>query len=256
MPSSLQKAESALQNFFETKLGSFSRSSKVTTLAESAIAEMRDLTRNESGSLKFAPDQFVIRANSKTWEEINRDPRWVEKIKQAIEKEARDSGITFQSALRIDPMTDVKMEGNDFSVECNWQTDSMHHTKALEQTEHFPDDPPRETSRILLIVDGKEFILDRHLINLGRRETNDLVINDKRVSRNHAQIRITEGLATVYDLDSTGGTFVNNNRVRSQVLKPGDVISLAGYLLIYNRETDLSQTDRFPTSSDGALDSK
>jgi hypothetical protein len=256
MASPLQKAESALQNLFETKLGSFSRSSLVTTLAEIAIAEMRDLTRNESGSLRFAPDQFVIHANTKTWKRLNRDPQWMEKLKQALEKEARDSGITFQSALRIDPVTDEKMEGNDFSVECNWQADTLHHTKTLKQSDVLPNDLPRDTNRVLLIVGGKEFILDRPVINLGRRETNDLVIDDKRVSRSHAQIRITEGSATIYDLDSTGGTFVNNNRVRSLGLKPGDVISLAGYLLIFNRENDLSRTDKVAASSEGAVDSR
>jgi pSer/pThr/pTyr-binding forkhead associated (FHA) protein len=104
--------------------------------------------------------------------------------------------------------------------------------------------PLSDPRRVFLIADGKEVLLRGPVFNLGRRETNDLVIRDWRVSRLHAQIRIADGNITIFDLDSTGGTFVNNNRVRSQALKAGDVISLGGYPLIFNNDTDLNRTDK------------
>lgn len=42
----------------------------------------------------------------------------------------------------------------------------------------------------------------------------------------------------VFDVGSTGGTFVNGERIMSHLLKSGDVISLAGYSLIFTNEKD------------------
>jgi pSer/pThr/pTyr-binding forkhead associated (FHA) protein len=89
-----------------------------------------------------------------------------------------------------------------------------------------------------LIVNGTEtFPLTGSVVNIGRRETNQLVINDPRVSRNHAQLRAVHGVYILFDLNSTGGTYVNGMRVYQQNLQAGDVISLAGVALVYGEDT-------------------
>jgi pSer/pThr/pTyr-binding forkhead associated (FHA) protein len=40
----------------------------------------------------------------------------------------------------------------------------------------------------------------------------------------------------IFDLNSTGGTFVNGIQITQQELTPGDLISLAGVPLIYGQE--------------------
>ncbi|MBP8857500.1 MAG: FHA domain-containing protein, partial [Anaerolineaceae bacterium] len=89
---------------------------------------------------------------------------------------------------------------------------------------------------------------DLPVINIGRREDNHLVIEDLRISRTHAQLRARMGKYVIFDLGSTGGTFVNGQRVTQAILAPGDVISLAGLTLIYSEtRTDPSDnTDRMP----------
>jgi len=62
------------------------------------------------------------------------------------------------------------------------------------------------------------------------------VLSDPRVSRKHAQLRSSKGSYVIFDLNSTGGTYVNGKRITQQVLKPGDVISLAGVPIIYGEE--------------------
>ncbi|MBW8011576.1 MAG: FHA domain-containing protein [Chloroflexi bacterium] len=79
-----------------------------------------------------------------------------------------------------------------------------------------------------LIVNSQVFPLTRDLINLGRKLDNHIVIHDPRVSRNHAQLRYIEGHFVILDLNSTGGTFVNGQRVTKSMLYAGDSISLAG----------------------------
>jgi hypothetical protein len=88
-----------------------------------------------------------------------------------------------------------------------------------------------------IIVNGLETIsLTQSVFNIGRRLGNDLVIEDTRISREHAQIRAVKGQYVIFDLNSTGGTFVNSVRISQQSLFPGDVISLAGVPLVYGQD--------------------
>lgn len=98
------------------------------------------------------------------------------------------------------------------------------------------------------IVDGVKFYpLVKAVINIGRRLENDLVIDDPRVSRNHAQLRAIEGNYVLLDLSSTGGTFVNGSRVRETIIYPNDTISLGGVKLIFQQDNPPPRIDLFDT---------
>jgi hypothetical protein len=57
--------------------------------------------------------------------------------------------------------------------------------------------------------------------------TNDVVIGDAEVSRQHARVTRTPGGYVLEDLGSTNGTFVNGERLTTpRVLNPGDLIAL------------------------------
>ncbi len=88
-----------------------------------------------------------------------------------------------------------------------------------------------------LIVDGRRTVpLDRPIVTIGRSLDNDVVVNDTRVSRHHAQLRRRAGRYVVYDMGSSGGTRVNGDRVSECLLQPGDVINLAGVQVIYGED--------------------
>jgi len=73
-----------------------------------------------------------------------------------------------------------------------------------------------ETTTLRLVdVAGSSYPLDRHagVIRIGRATDNDVVLNNHRVSRYHAQLRWVESCWLVYDLESTNGTFVDDRRV-------------------------------------------
>jgi len=100
-----------------------------------------------------------------------------------------------------------------------------------------------------LIIDGVQiYSLIKQVVNLGRRVDNHVVIEDLRVSRVHAQIRAIKGHYVIFDLDSSGGTFVNGVRIGQATLYPGDVISLAGFTLVYGQDAaQLSSDDQGTT---------
>jgi pSer/pThr/pTyr-binding forkhead associated (FHA) protein len=101
-----------------------------------------------------------------------------------------------------------------------------------------------------LIIEGGAKIhpLNESLMNIGRRLENQIVVDDSRVSRNHAQLRAIKGSFVLFDLNSTGGTFVNGERIHQVELSPGDVISLAGVALIFGQGDPPPRPDLFETA--------
>lgn len=82
---------------------------------------------------------------------------------------------------------------------------------------------PLEVNRSLLMLEQPRIVV-------GRDDGCGVVIRDASVSRQHAVIERTEGCYTVTDLGSTNGTCVNEQRVRSALLQPGDRIRFGGYI--------------------------
>src|SRR5262249_47252058 len=102
-----------------------------------------------------------------------------------------------------------------------------------------------------LVLHGTQHLpLDRPVMNIGRRHDNHIVIDDSRVSRAHAQIRLRFGHYVIYDLGSLGGTLVNNHRITEAILKPGDVISLAGVMLVYMEDDGTGDHKPAPSATD------
>ncbi len=89
----------------------------------------------------------------------------------------------------------------------------------------MPSTAPR-----LLVRDGsgnqRELEITHTPFTLGRQGDNDLVLLDARISRRHAQIVQDERGYAIEDAGSRHGTFVNNERITSVVLKTGDQVSL------------------------------
>lgn len=57
---------------------------------------------------------------------------------------------------------------------------------------------------------------------IGRSSTCDLVVRDGTVSRRHAQLLVADGIASVADLESSNGTFLNEVRTSRAQLHNGD----------------------------------
>jgi hypothetical protein len=94
----------------------------------------------------------------------------------------------------------------------------------------FQPDNRRETGpRLILTGHGKtlkQLSLDRPRMMIGRAEHNELHVVGDFISRQHA-VFIRSGKTTlILDLKSRNGTYVNGDRVTSQVLVNNDIISI------------------------------
>lgn len=72
----------------------------------------------------------------------------------------------------------------------------------------------------------------RQTIKIGRDKSNDIEINEPRVSRNHAIVTdLGDCKYEIKDLGSTNGTFVNGKRISIQIITPDDRVEVAGALV-------------------------
>ncbi len=97
-------------------------------------------------------------------------------------------------------------------------------------------DKVKKTDSLSISFHGKEIPLVSE-IKLGRDKSNDIVLDDKLVSRNHALLQKIKEDYFIKDLDSSNGTFVNDQKVPKNKyvkLKKNDVIRIG--------KTDLAMT--------------
>jgi type II secretory ATPase GspE/PulE/Tfp pilus assembly ATPase PilB-like protein len=75
--------------------------------------------------------------------------------------------------------------------------------------------------------------LDATPVTIGRHASNRVVLDDVLASRAHAVIEQVKGGVQLRDLNSSNGTFLNGQKVRSTLaLKPGDQITIGSTRLI------------------------
>ncbi len=108
-------------------------------------------------------------------------------------------------------------------------------------------------SPALIVLRGSEtglrISIKKDRVTLGRTVDADIVLNDSRVSRRHAEIRWDNeaGGYVVEDLGSTNGTGVNNRVISSCLLEDGDKIFVGGTILRFalQDEVDSQSSDLF-----------
>ncbi|MBI3872170.1 MAG: FHA domain-containing protein, partial [candidate division Zixibacteria bacterium] len=90
-------------------------------------------------------------------------------------------------------------------------------------------------------------ITEKRRISIGRNSDNDIVLDNRGVSRKHAMIEINPQNAVIIDNESLNGTFVNNRRVEEEILQDEDVIAIGKYTLVFHpncaHDTKLSDLD-------------
>ncbi len=83
----------------------------------------------------------------------------------------------------------------------------------------------------------KVYRIEKPVIKIGKQLDNDIIVEDKRVSRYHAQIKFeSNGQFTIYDLGSTNGITVNGTPgMRQHTLRTGDRFTIGSYDFYFER---------------------
>lgn len=135
---------------------------------------------------------------------------FVRELGEAAREHARSEGYHFIGPVEIELETDPNLSAGMFMLagEARQGEDGVVGSVVLPDGERIPlgDDP----------------------LTIGRLPECDIVLNDTKVSRRHAEIRKDgSGVgALVIDLNSTNGTLVNGAGVRERALTDGDQITV------------------------------
>lgn len=95
--------------------------------------------------------------------------------------------------------------------------------------------PAPAVARYVLRGPGVDAELTEGIMVVGRSRRCDVVLTDPNVSRQHAELRLRNGVVAVRDLDSTNGTRVNGRTIREATVHAGDRIELGTSLLRLER---------------------
>ena len=80
---------------------------------------------------------------------------------------------------------------------------------------------------------GQAFDLNKPVVTIGREASNDIVLEDPQVSRQHARLTLQGTSYMIEDLGSTNGSFVNGRRVMTPTpLNPGDKLGLGDTVVL------------------------
>ena len=240
----LDEFESHLQSLLEVHLLKYLPGYKVEDGIAQQLATAMHSHLKEQDGVTMAPNIYVVVAHPSMLTRWHTEPRLFEELANALYTAGNEAGFQFSTKPSVTTIADTDMSAEDMRILVSFDNQSVGETQGMPAEPKGGAGTEAVPSNAFLIIGGTQIVpLNRSVINIGRRLDNHVVIDDPRVSRNHAQLRIVKDRFVLFDLNSSGGTFVNSQRTNQSVLYPGDVISLAGVTLIFGQDLPAG---RFP----------
>jgi len=236
--STLENLEARLKSLIEDRLMNLIPGGKPEDQISQKLASvMYSQIKTQEDKSNLAPNVYVIVANPANLSRWRQKSGLLDELANALEAAGREAGFVFSSKPTLSTSVDNSMSDNDVKVYASFSLGDVSETHGMQMGNGNKNLENNSPNNSFLILHGSEIIsIDQSVTNIGRRLDNHVVIDDPRISRNHAQIREIKGRFVVFDLNSTGGTYVNGDRINQSVLYPGDVISLAGITLIFGQD--------------------
>lgn len=179
-------------------------------IARKLVATMEAQTRDDDGRLR-APGSYAVYVSPADFDRLREHQAYLERAWAKLLRDlAAKVGVEFEEGkARV--------------------TMSARETVPLGAIEIDAGGKPRARNFRMLTVEGVPpgaVYAVEGTSRIGRSEESDIVLNDPSVSRTHAVVEIAAGRATLRDLDSTNGTFLNGRRIRAETLRDGDEVQL------------------------------
>lgn len=197
----------------------------------------------------IAPNHYTISVHPEVQQEIQKSyPNLPQALTQQVIELTQSIGYQLINEPFVQFSPDAALSLGDVQIKAEHITVRKNTTqvmKAINPVTNYSQ--PLNPQLILNGAVQKTIPLDKPLISLGRNHENDIVLDDARISRFHAQIRLRFGHYTLFDTDSQAGTFVNDVRIQEHQLQSGDVIRIGGSSFVYTEDDnpDLHQTSAF-----------
>ena len=190
-----------------------------------------------------APDCFQIQLNPAIFRDLLAEyPDLPERLSRLIVDLSEESGFALSAKPAVQLLPDDRLNALDAVI-------TAEHRQVLGgQTVRMPAVNAERGRRnvrnpALHLNDARVIPLVKSVVNVGRERYNDIVIADGYISRHHLQLRRRSGVYTVFDVNSRGGTRVNDKIVAEHQLRNGDVIAIGRTTLVYTDENGQTAGD-------------
>ncbi len=219
-------------------------------IAKKLAREMRDRKR-VSVNLVYAPNEYEVYLSPEDWESISCLAGALSgELQDYLSQKAGEREFTLVAPPRVIFFHDGELRPGQVRVSGKFSGPEavdagLGPECRLEDTMNYR--PARDTApvpvaghiyrHVLEIIEGpgagRVFRLEGHPLVLGRRELCDIVLPDGGVSRRHARLEPGGDGWVITDLNSTNGTFVNGERIKSKALSSGDSVKMGATLCVY-----------------------
>jgi hypothetical protein len=194
----------------------------------------------------IAPNHFWVTLNDQDLRSLEAaQPGFADELSESVRQIMLQMGLRMVVPPRVLLWGVPNMSPHQLQVKARWIAMNLPHAET-SATPALSVQLPRQP---FLIVDGRRQIsLNSRLVRVGRAHDSDVIVDDRRVSRRHLELRWQDDVSKFLclDMDSTGGTKLNGYPIRQCTLEAGDVISLGGVEVIYGEEFALSSTGTIP----------
>lgn len=202
----------------------------------------------------FVPDTFTLTMSQKDYAELNTPQNLIE-LKLFLYKSViiKDYFMKKKPTINILKSLDLKLGVCDikasFSPDTQIQSSVSTNTEGTQGTiivptgskELFTGSPKINQEMkfaSLTITEGPDkdsyMEIGDKQIHIGRRDKNEFIITDINVSRLHAYITFENGRHILHDANSLNGTTVNDTKISSFCLCPGDKIQMGNTIIFYD----------------------
>ncbi len=229
----IAKIEAQLENLIEKAVTNlFSRRATAHDIAVKLARSMTENVRSsQSGDGRLlAPTLYTIVLHPTRQELMVGNAALAQALSEHIVALAVQSGYRLTAPPTLRWLADPNLPREEVRVLAAHEDDEAQSTTSMKPVQ-IPKAQPAQTPYFLL---GERMIpLEKSVINIGRSDDNDIILDDPYTSRHHVQLRLRFGVYTLFDVNSRGGTFVNNVAVREHRLASGDVVRIGSTQLVF-----------------------
>ncbi|MFZ5643295.1 MAG: FhaA domain-containing protein [Bacillota bacterium] len=240
--------EKYIEGFFRDK---FRGRVQPLEIAKRLAREMRDRKR-VSVNLVYAPNEYDVYLSADDFSSIEYLSGALSgELQDYLSQKAEEKDFTLVAGPRVQFFEDVELKPGQIRVSSRFGKTYDLQQSGEGKTEDkidfedtmnynlFRDTSPipvirQKTNLYLEFVDGpmagRIYRLYDYTLVIGRRESCDIVLPDESVSRRHAMLEPQQGRWMLSDLDSTNGTFINGERIKTRFLEPGDTVKFGAVL--------------------------
>jgi len=203
-----KKIEEKIQVFFEDHLW-FSTGSDPLSRITRQILQKTMVELDGSGINNSIHIKIILNENWKRILNVRDISRWKDFLKIIVLEEVFNEYNPPSRLLPIQVVFHPEIT-DDYQIEVSLSSKPLKKTANLI-IEEKDSGNHKIIPGYLVTPDNKVFNLAKPVVNIGRREDNELVIDNLRISRVHAQIRQIDSRHVIFDLDSTLGTKVKRS---------------------------------------------